>query len=665
MREEFTVCGLSGSTEMDWNAIFNAFDDAIWVLDAEGVVRRCNSAMSRLLDLPVEQVVGQKCYEMMHHTTAFLPDCPFHISQKSRQREEKQLALGDRWFLVCSDPIFDAGGRFQGAVHSMRDITERKRSEDALIEAQAVAEAANRAKSEFVTLISHELRTPLHATLGMIELAMRDGLKPATKGFLQFANDSAELLLDLLNQILDFSKVEAGKLTLEEVHFNLHTVLDQVVGSLGVKAHRKALELSLDVPRQVPAHLIGDPLRLKQVMANLVDNAIKFTERGEVVMRVEVQSRAEETVLLRFSVFDTGVGLADQEQQEIFAPFHQVDRSSTRRQDGTGLGLAIAFELVRLMGGRLQVQSDLGQGSTFSFIVPFRLASEFYAPAPLEVAFLGRLRDVPVLVVEGHTTSRRILCEILRGWGMKPEAVDDARAAFTQAEHAAAAGQPFPLVLIDAGIAEFNEGDLIRQLRKHQPKRAATIMMAWPSDHHESAKRRRFVSKTLILNKPVTSRELLLAVARGLGLIPEAIAALPVQALPAKAPRSLRILLAEDTVVGRLFATEVLQERGHVVHTVEDGRQAFESIRDQDFDVVVLDIQMPVMDGFQTTSAIRALPDPIKSQLPIVAVSAHAVRGYEQHCLAAGMNGYLSKPLRGPALIELIEQLTQPAPTAP
>jgi two-component system, sensor histidine kinase and response regulator len=650
------VCKLSGSTELDWNAAFQAFGDAVWVLDADGVVRQCNEAMSRLLDLPVDQILGQQCYRVMHQMTGFPPDCAFKRSRESCQREHRQLALGDRLFLDCSDPIFDAEGLVRGAVHSLQDITERKRAEDALIEARVEAEAASRAKSEFVTNVSHELRTPLHAILGMIELALRDGLAPAVRGYLQSANESAEVLLDLLNQILDFSKVEAGKLVLEEVHFNLGTVLDQLIGPLGVKAQQKGLELCLDVPRHVPTHLIGDPLRLREVVANLVDNSIKFTQHGEVVVRVEVHSTAVDTAWLGFSVVDTGIGLSDEEHQQIFDPFHQADRSLARRQGGTGLGLPIASQLVRLMGGQLQVESEPGRGSTFSFIVPLRLASEVSDPAPLEIAFLARLHDVPVLVVESHATSRRLLCEILGGWGMKPVAADDARTALTQAELALAADQPFPLVLVDANVPELHEGDLIRQLRKHQPKRAATIIVAWPSHHQTLAKRRRLASKALFLSKPVISRELLLAIARGLGLIPEVASAPPVPASLGKAARSLRILVAEDTAVGRLFATEVLQERGHAVQTAEDGRQAFELARDRDFDVILLDIQMPVMDGFRTTSAIRGLPDPVKSQLPIVAVSAHAIRGYEQHCLAAGMNGYLSKPLRGQTLIELVER---------
>jgi PAS domain S-box-containing protein len=650
---------LSGPTNIDWSEAFHAFGDAVCLLDAEGIVRQCNEVMSRLLGVPVEHIQGQNYYEAIHHTTASGKDCSFKRSRESRRREQQRLTLGDRLFLICSDPIFDAEGPFRGAVLSLLDITERRRSEDALSETRAAAEFARRAESNFVANISHELRTPLHGVLGMIELAMRDGLTPAARDYLQVANESAEVLLGVLNQILDFSRVDAGKLVLEEVHFNLSIVLEQVIRPLGIKAQRKALEFCLETPRHLPVHLIGDPLRLGEVLTNLVDNAIKFTQRGEVVVRVEVHSTTDERVFLQFSVVDSGIGLSAEEQRQIFDPFYQADRSSTRRHGGTGLGLPISCKLVGLMGGRMRLQSELGQGSTFSFTVPFRLASQFSEPAPLEIAFLVRLRDVPVLVVDSHATSCRILCQTLRSWGMKPETADHGQAALTWAQRAMAAGQPFPLVLVNASVPDFNEGDLIRQLRKHQPKRAATIMVAWPSDHQAFAKHRRSLPKALFLNKPVTSRELLLVIARGLGLIPEAVTVPAVQAHSEKAPRSLRILLAEDTTVGRFFATEVLQERGHVVHTVEDGRQAFELVRDQDFDVILLDIQMPVMDGFLTTSAIRALPDPVKSQLPIVAVSAHAMQGYEQHCLAAGMNDYLSKPLRGQTLIETVERLTQ------
>jgi PAS domain S-box-containing protein len=656
---ELNVNQLSGSTEMNWSEAFHAFGDAVCILDAEGIIRQCNQAMSRLLGVPVEHIQGQNHYELLHHTPAPVPDCSFRRSRESRQREEQPVDLGGRLFHICTDPIFDIGGTFRGAVLSLRDITEHRQSEDALIEARGAAEFARRAESNFVANISHELRTPLHGILGMLELAMRDGLTPAAREYLQVANESAEVLLGVLNQILDFSRVDAGKLVLEEVHFNLSIVLDQVIRALGVKTHRKALELYLETPRHVPVHLIGDALRLREVLTNLVDNAIKFTEHGEVVVRVEVQSTTPEEVFLQFSVVDSGMGLSAEEQQQIFDPFYQADRSSTRRHGGTGLGLPISCKLVGLMGGRMQLQSELGQGSTFSFTVPFRLTSQFSEPSPLEIAFLVRLRDVPVLVVDTHATSCRILCQTLQSWGMKPEMADHGQAALAQAQRAMADGQPFPLVLVNASVPDFDKGSLIRRLREHLPKRAATIVVACPSDQQALAKRRRSMSKALFLSKPVTSRDLLLVIARGLGLLPELVRAPAVRAYSEKAPRSLRILLAEDTTVGRFFATEVLQERGHVVHTAEDGRQAFELVRDQDFDVILLDIQMPIMDGFLATSAIRALPDPLKSQLPIIAISAHATRGYEQHCLAAGMNGYLSKPLRGQTLIETVERLTQ------
>ena len=550
-------------------------------------------------------------------------------------------------------------GKVVGVASAVQDITDRKRVEAALAEAKAAAEAANRAKSEFLANVSHELRTPLHAVLGMTELAMRDELPATVQAYLELANDSAEMLLELLNEILDFSRMEAGRMVIENVEFNLRTMLDQAMKSLGLKAQQKGLELCLDLPRHVPTHLIGDPLRLRQVVTNLVGNAIKFTERGEVVVRVAVESCEAETVVLRFSVTDTGIGMSREYQKHIFEPFSQADSSTTRRYGGTGLGLPIALTLARLMGGRLEVDSELGRGSTFFFTAQFRLPSEFAEPTPLEIAFLGQLRDLPVLVVDSHSTNRQILCDTLKGWGMKPEPADCARTALSQAQQARAAGRPFPVAIVDPDLADLNGWDLIPELRKHQRRRAATIALVSSASYPALAKRHRLVARALPLSKPVAQGELLRAIVRGLGLASASALKPAPAALPPSSPRRLRILLAEDTAAGRLFATDVLQERGHAVQTAEDGREAFELVRDQDFDVVLMDVQMPAMDGFQTTAAIRALPDPAKSRVPIVAITAHALLGYQERCLAAGMNGYLSKPLRSHVLIELVERLAE------
>ncbi len=546
-------------------------------------------------------------------------------------------------------------GEVVGVASIVQDITERKRAETALAEAKAAAEAANCAKSEFLTNVSHELRTPLHSVLGMTELALRDQLPPAVRTYLQLASDSAEILLELINEILDFSRLEAGRMTLENVDFNLRTTLNSEMKSLAVKAQEKGLELCVDVPRHVPAHLIGDPLRLRQVLTNLIGNAIKFTERGEVVVRVAVESCEAEAVVLRFSVTDTGIGISREDQQKIFARFTQVYSSATRVHGGIGLGLAIASALAGLMGGRLGVDSELGRGSRFFFTAQFRLPSEWSEPAPLEIAFLGQLRDLPVLVVDRHATNRQILCDLLKGWAMKPEPVACARTALAQAQQAVAAGRPFPLAIVDPDLTDLDGWGLIRELRKHQRQRAATIALVSSASHPAPVKRRRPAARVLSLSKPVPQEELLRAIIRGLRLV--AGSAPATAALPLRSPRRLRILLAEDSPAGRMFATDVLTERGHAVATVEDGRQAFELVRDQDFDLILMDVQMPAMDGFQTTAAIRALPDPVKSRVPIVAITAHAMRGYEQRCLAAGMNGYLSKPLRSQTLIEMVERL--------
>ncbi len=541
-------------------------------------------------------------------------------------------------------------------------MAERKRAEAALAEAKLAAEAANRTKSEFLANISHELRTPLHAVLGMIELALRDKLSSTTQAYLRLADNSADVLLRLLDELLDFSRMEAGKITLEEAAFNLRTTLDETLKVLAVNAQAKGLELCLDMPRQVPAHLIGDAVRLRQLVTNLLGNAIKFSEHGEVVLRVAVESCTAETAVLRFSVTDTGIGISREDQTKIFAPFSQVDPSATRRYGGAGLGLAIASTLARLMGGRLDVDSEPGRGSTFFFTAEFRLPPDAAEPTPLEIAFRERLRDLPVLVVDGHAANRQMLCDTFTSWSMRPVAADGAETALAHAQQAMSAGRPFSLAIVDADLADVDGGDLIRELRKHRRRRAPTILLVSSVRHQAPGKRRRSAATAWYLGKPVAQGELLRAIVRCLGLVPDSDPWAASAACSLRPPRSLRILLAEDTPASRLFATEVLQERGHTVQIAEDGREAFELVQQQDFDVVLMDVQMPVMDGYQTTAAIRSLPDPAKSRLPIVAITAHVMRGDEKRCLAAGMDGYLSKPLRSQVLIELVERLAAVMP---
>ena len=543
----------------EWERTFDSVPDLIAILDNDHGIVRVNRAMAERLRLTPGQCVGLSCYKCVHAASTPPESCPHTLSLKDQREHVAEVhedGLGGD-FLVSTTPLFDGRGHMIGAVHVARDITESKRVERDLRQARIAADAANVAKSQFLANISHELRTPMNAILGMTNLALSEDLPPRVRDYLQTAKESGEVLLELLNQILDFSRIEAGRFDLESAPFSLRKTLDQVVKLLGVRAREKQLNLAYDVPDEVPDHLAGDSLRLLQVLMNLVGNAIKFTSKGEVRVRVELQTGDAESqisdfksqisdfksqipspsfpnpqspipnpsspspspISLRFSVSDTGIGIPHEDRERIFAPFTQVDASTTRNFGGSGLGLTISRSLVELMGGQIWVESRPGEGSTFFFTLQF----------------------------QGSVS----------GPAAKP------------------------------GVA-----------------------------------------KTL----PMTSA-------------------------PA---RALSILLVEDTPASQKVVAYLLTKRGHSLKIASNGQQAVRLLSQHDFDVALMDVQMPVMDGFEATAAVRKMKDPKKARLPIIAMTAHALKGDVERCLAAGMNAYLGKPVKAEELVEMVERLASP-----
>ncbi len=577
------------------------------------------------------------------------------------ERGEVSLPHGgeSRCWDLRLEPCREASGRVIGIRGAAVDVTEHKRAAAALTEARETAVAANHAKTWFLANISHELRTPTAAVLGMLELSLRDKLPPDAREHLQLAKSAAEAQLEFLNQILDFSRLEAGKIALEVAEFNLRAMLDQTLKVLGVKAHEKGLEISCDMPCQVPVHLLGDPLRLRQILVNLIGNAIKFTDEGEVLVRVEVESQTPQEVSLRFSVTDTGVGIPPENLAKLFAPFSQAEASTTRRYGGTGLGLSIAATLVSLLGGRLSVESEPGGGSTFAFDARFGRQSEEVEQPPLEEVFLPLLRDLPVLVVAGHPTCRRLVGQTLRDWALQPALAASVGEALATAQQRESAGQPFELLIVDVGVLAGDEQALDQYLRRRRPPRLATVLMV-PRGARDAGKQfRRLHKDALLLAKPVSQTDLFLAILRSRKLQPSARRRPSRTRLAAPASRPLRILVADDEPVGRLFVSEALEERGHAVRTAASGREALELVRDEVFDVVLMDVQMPDLNGYQAAAAIRALPDPVRARLPLVAISARAPSQDEPECRAAGMDACLTKPITTTALLELVERLAR------
>jgi signal transduction histidine kinase/CheY-like chemotaxis protein/HPt (histidine-containing phosphotransfer) domain-containing protein len=541
------------------------------------------------------------------------------------------------------------------------DLDRKVRERTAeLVAATHVAEEANQAKSEFLANMSHEIRTPLNGIIGMTELALDTTLSFEQREYLTMVKSSADALLSILNDILDFSKIEMRKLELEQIPFSIRDHLADVLKPLALRAEQKDLEVVCHVLPDVPNVAVGDPGRLRQVLVNLVGNAIKFTERGQVLIQVEMMSKTAEAMQLHFFVSDSGIGVPSEKQQAIFEPFKQADGSTTRRFGGTGLGLAISSTLVELMGGRIWVESAPLEGSTFHFLVNLGITDARPEPPATN------LTDLPVLIVDDNGVNRRVLHDLLIRWKMRPTVVDSGAAALQALADASDRGQPFALVLLDANMPEMDGFEVARRIGATPTLGGATIMMLSSSGQYGETHKCREVGIATHLTKPVDQRELLSAIARALAREPGQRLALPISMMPAELPeRRLHVLLAEDNAVNQRLAASLLKRRGHNVTIAGNGREAVAAVTAQPFDVVLMDVQMPEMGGFEATAAIRALEiERQATRLPIIAMTAHAMKGDRERCLDAGMDEYLTKPLDPRHLCALVEQMAGGVPAA-
>jgi len=632
-------------------AMIEGMQEGVLLADENNLIIEINNYFLKLLGQTRETVIGQSLFQF--DPIAKLTDLDSLITRYKNDRQSQALTLERSLFnlevIVRFQPIYYQN-TYDGLIINLIDVSE-------LVKARNQAQTAEKVKGEFLANISHEIRTPLNGILGMVNLFLETELTAEQKEYLKGIKDSAESLLSLIKDILDFSKIEEKKIELEKTSFSLIDLVFEAVAPLTHEAHKKKLELVCDLPPSLPEYVQGDPARLRQILINLLSNAVKFTEKGEVIIRVSLEEQEDDQGLFHFVIADTGIGIPKEKQELIFQAFTQADGSMTRRFGGTGLGLAITHELVTILGGKIWVESEVGSGSRFHVEVKLKLASSQESKITEEKEAREALKETTALIVDDNSASRHSVKAWLASWGIKAEETESGEDAIVLIERSLQLGAPFNFIIVDSSLPGTGSFFLQDFLRQEEDRARRTIVMLAASDHKTDISLWQKAGINAFVTKPVRPAELRDSLLFVLGKKKSIeVAGLKVEKEVEPAKTKYRILLAEDNLVNQKVACFILERHGHEVVAVKDGLEAVEAVAKSVFDLVLMDVQMPRMDGFAATREIRKKEKGTKGHLPIIAMTAHALKGDREKCLAAGMDDYVSKPLRADELLGVIER---------